>query len=104
MAEKNMLSQGVGGNKISLLDALYIKGSEIAVDEASTKFKFNGTFISGAVKSAGAIALEKMGKGKYGTGILASGLLMDGVADVVVAFKKRFLGSSESASVGGTMI
>jgi hypothetical protein len=99
-----ILDEGVGKKKISLIDGLMIKSAEIGVDEFSSKFKFNGSFLSGGAKAISAVVLDRGLKGKYGTDIVASGLLFDGLTDLVSAFKRKFLGKADGQTANNSNV
>lgn len=89
--------------EFSLGEAFAIGLSKSVSERILAPLVGNGTYMSGGVKIAGAWLLPKMLKGKMGK-IIATGLVVDGVEDVINALSASFLGGFGNASTSVPMI
>ena len=85
------------GGKLSLMDALLIAGTKTLSEQVLARTPVgNSTYLSGAVKIAGAIVSTNVVGGKVGD-ILGTALMVDGAEDVA----HKFLGTTFKTLVSG---
>ena len=95
----DIANQKVG--KFSLVDGAIITASKVASEELLSMVPFvgNGTLRSGAMKSVGAVVLSMVSNQKY-VQYVSSGLLIDGVEDLIAYAKGLKFGSSNGSNDG----
>ena len=104
----NLLTKEVAGTPFSPLDAVLVAGSKIATEALLAKVGFigNGTVKSGLIKMGMAFALTSVSKGRNNvlgkaTGIIGTGLMVDGGEDLVRGLLGSKLSTGSSTSVVG---
>lgn len=98
-----LTTKEVSKGGISVLDAMGIALVKSTEERLLARIPFvgNGNYISGAVKLASGITLNKMVKGKIGD-IVGTAFIVDGGEDLVTALINTFFGAKteQSASAG----
>lgn len=96
-AAEKILDQKVG--KLTLLDGALIGASKIATEMIFTQVPWvgNTTFKSGLIKVAGAVALSYAFGNNRWLSYISTGILLDGMEDLVYAAKVRYFGSGSSS-------
>jgi len=94
---ENILEKQVG--ELTLLDGFLVAGAKIGTEQILARVPYvgNGTFKSGAIKVAGALALSMASKNKY-VRILSTGMLVDGMEDVVIGLQARYMGGGSASA------
>lgn len=98
---KNALKQDTLTGGVSLIDGMFIAGYKVATEEVFARVPWvgNGNFRSGAIKAGTAIAVSMASRQKQ-VQYIATGMLIDGAEDLVVAFKRRFAPNNMGARNG----
>jgi len=98
----NVLNKEVGKD-ITLLDGFFIGGAKIASEQVMQLVPFvgNTSLRSGAIKAGTALALSTMVGNKSKLGYLYSGILIDGMEDIVLAGKRMIMGGQTAQSRSG---
>ena len=98
----NVLNQKVG--EFSLIDGAIITASKVTTEELLGRVAFvgNSTYRSGTIKVVGAVLTSMASKNKI-VQYMASGLLIDGVEDVI-ANLKRGMGNNKSSTNNSEVI
>ena len=97
MAE--LLNKQVG--ELTLIDGAVVALSKVTSEQLLARIPFvgNGTFRSGIMKIIAAIGLHTFIKNKYAK-LVATGILVDGMEDLVLAAKRRWFGGADSGNGG----
>jgi len=85
--------------QINLLDGALIAGSKLASEMAMSKIGIgDGTIKSGLIKSGVAVAGQMILGNKRSLQIVYTGILIDGMEDIVIGIKNRYLGGMSSST------
>jgi len=93
----DVLDQKVG--ELTLLDGVFVTASKVGTEEVLSAVPFvgNGTYRSGAIKLGGSLLLAQTKQ--RGLSHVATGMMVDGVEDMISKFKRQ-TGVSMSGSSG----
>ena len=89
--------------EFSLMEAFEIGIAKSVTERLLAPLIGNGSYMSGGVKLAGAFLLPKAMKGKLGK-VIATGLAVDGVEDVIQAVSSHFFGGGGNAASSVPMV